>query len=164
MDDSASRQLRELGKAYLDIGVDPEELAAALPEPGDDYVVFTREWVGQLLSALDWRGAFGVDLPSREHINLSEYRALRLGVRRLMREGHFGSRMLFVTDSNVVLGAVAKGRSRSAKLIKLQQQLVSELLFANIYIGVLPAASKDNSADAPSRCQLLQSSTALASE
>ena len=151
-------------KAYLDIGVDPEELAAALPEPGDDYVVFTREWVGQLLSALDWRWAFGVDLPSREHINLSEYRALRLGVRRLMREGQFGSRMLFVTDSNVVLGAVAKGRSRSAKLIKLQQQLVSEMLFANIYIGVLPAASKDNPADAPSRCQPLQNSTALASE
>ena len=81
-----------------------------------------------------------------------------------MREGQFGSRMLSVTDLNVLLGAVAKNRSRSAKLIKVQQQLVSELLLSNIYIGVLPAASKDNPADAPSRCQPLQSSTALASE
>ena len=123
-----------------------------VPEDYDEAVVPTREWVGDIVEALDWRrGAFGFRLPHHEHVNLSEYRALRVAVRRLIREGSHSARVVICTDSNVVLGATAKGRSRSRRLRRLQQAMAAEMLFFNLYVGVLPVGTVDNPADDPSR-------------
>ena len=154
LDDRSLETLKQLRQAFLDAGVPAELVEEALFLDGEDTeeVATTRGWVGDLLKGLDWRrGAFGWALPPKEHVNLSEYRALRVCVRRLIREGTWSSRVLVCTDSNVVIGAVAKGRSRSMRLRRLQQGFVAELLFYNLYLGVLPVASKDNPADDPSR-------------
>ena len=107
---------------------------------------------------MDWRrGAFGFPLPRGEHVNLLEYRALRAAVRRLIREGTWSARVLILTDSNVVLGAVGKGRSQSTRLPALQRAFVAELLYYNIYPGVLPIGTAANPADDPSRLEPVRS-------
>ena len=64
---------------------------------------------------LDAVERLGIDAAGHAGPSLGEYRALRTCVRRLIRENVYSSRVLVCTDSNVVLGAVAKGRSRSTR-------------------------------------------------
>jgi len=153
LDHRALVELNELRKRFADEGVpgDLVDEAVLMPFESDTDVNATRTWVREVVRALDWRrGAFGFRLPA-EHVNLSEYRAVRVVARRLIKEGITSSRVVVCTDSNVVLGASAKGRSRSAKLRRLQQGMVAQLLFYNLYLGVLPIGTHDNPADDPSR-------------
>ena len=157
LDDRALEMLKRLRETFRDAGVPDETVAEVLEAEGEesDEVIATRGWVRDIVGALDFRqGAFGVNYTGRalsEHVNLGEYRALRIGVRHLIREGVYSSRVVVCTDSNVVLGAVTKGRSRSMRLRRLQQSFIAELLWHNVYVGVLPVASADNPADDPSR-------------
>ena len=156
LDDRALEELKRAREMFQDVGVPTGLVAEMLEVPGEvtEEVAATREWVGDLVKALDWRRkAFGFPLKDCEHINLGEYRALRTCVRRLIRENVYSSRVLVCTDSNVVLGAVAKGRSRSTRLRRLQQNFVAELLYFNIYLGALPVGTADNPADDPSRLE-----------
>ncbi len=128
------------------------ELQGAEEEALEDNLVKTRSWVKDLVGALPWqRSSFGFPLPRHEHINLGEHRAMRAGTRLLLKEGIHDCRVLTIVDSNVVLGATAKGRSGSRWIRRLQQAHIAELLYHNVYVGVLPIASQFNPADDPSR-------------
>jgi len=154
LDDATMVELNRLRAYFSDAGIPGGlvDLALSTPDPIDELLTPTRNWVGDLAEALDWRGkAFGFPLPAREHINLSEYRAFRVAIRRLIKEGVCSARVTLLTDSNVVLGATAKGRSKSVKLRRLQQAHVAELLFFNLYVGALPISTHRNPADDPSR-------------
>ena len=156
MDGRALEELKRARQMFRDVGMPPDLVGEVLDVPGEvtEEVAATREWVGDLVKALDWRRrAFSFPLKDCEHINLGEYRALRICIRRLIRENVHSSRVLVCTDSNVVLGAVSKGRSRSKRLRRLQQACVAELLYFNIYLGALPVGTADNPADDPSRLE-----------
>ena len=150
MDDRALSELKAMRTLFKDVGADPALVDAewSLPDEQEPEVTTTRRWVGDLVRAIDWRRegkhrARWFPLP-REHVNLSEHRALRTTVRQLIKEGTRDARVLACVDSNVVVGACSKGRSRSMALRRLQQGLVAELLFYNLYIGVLPVDTHDN--------------------
>ena len=59
--------------------------------------------------------------------------------------------MLVGIDSNVVVGALAKGRTSSRSLNRVMRSFVAEQLFAEVYVGALGVPSKRNPADTPSR-------------
>ena len=156
LDSRALKELKRVREMFRDVGMPSELVAEVLDVPGEvtEEVAATRDWVGDLVTALDWRRrAFGFPLKACEHINLGEYRALRACVRRLIRENVYSSRVPVCTDSNVVLGAVAKGRSRAQHLRRLQQNFAAELLYFNIYLGALPVGTAENPADDPSRLE-----------
>ena len=69
----------------------------------------------------------------------------------MLREGLDSKRCLLLCGLSVVCYANVRGRSRSRKLIKLQQQIVGEVLYRNVYIGMLPVSSAENPSDDPSR-------------
>jgi len=155
LDDQALLDVKAVRQSFFRLGASPElldELYWTDFEHGQDlHILTTREWFAEIVRRLDWRaGAFGVDLPA-DHVNLLEMKALRILVRRLIREGWRSRRVLVGVDSNVVIGAVAKGRSGSRRLRRLQQALVAEVLFADLYVGCLPVASLENPSDDPSR-------------
>jgi len=106
-------------------------------------------------SSCKWREGFGVDLPKGEHVNLSEFRATRLTIRKEIKRSGGYCRLLSLSDSNVVTCAEIRGRSRSKNLIQLQRQLVPELLLKRVYLGFFPVSSAKNPSDAPSRDQKL---------
>ena len=65
-----------------------------------------------------WRNVFGAPWRNaEEHINVLEARAFLAGLQWRFRAGrNIGSRGMHLADSSVVIGAVAKGRSRSQRL------------------------------------------------
>jgi hypothetical protein len=87
-----------------------------------------------------------------EHINLKEARALLVFVRWVLRKpAHFGRRLVVLVDSNVVVGAVTKGRSASYPLNLLLRRLAALCLFGDLLLHVVFIATEHNPADAPSR-------------
>jgi len=158
LDDQALTDVKEARQLFYRQGASRElldelhwtDFEFGVSDP-DLHIMTTREWFAAIVERLDWRrGAFGVELP-KAHVNLLEFKALRILVRRLVTEGWSNRRILVGLDSNVVIGAIAKGRSGSRRLRRLQQSCVAELLFHDLYLGGLPVASLDNPADDPSR-------------
>ena len=84
------------------------------------------------------------------HINVSELRALCRGV-ELQARHRPNSRHMFLTDSLVVLGAAAKGRSSAPALNSLLRTLIPTLLGYNFYVGLDYVPTRHNPSDAPSR-------------
>ena len=107
-------------------------------------------WFGDVCDALGWQPTFAYQ-PAAAHINIQELRAVRTLVRRQARASKGPSRQLVGIDSNVVIGALAKGRSSSRRLNRVLRSFVAEQLFAEVYIGALGVPSKQNPADSPSR-------------
>eukprot|EP00971_Amphidinium_carterae_P319669 6353297-Amphidinium_carterae.1 len=66
----------------------------------------------------NWKAGFGSRwLPTEDHINILEARAVVQGLRaRLRRSSERGCRWLHLVDSLVVMGAISKGRSSSPGL------------------------------------------------
>ncbi len=88
----------------------------------------------------------------RDHINLKEARAPLLFVRWVLRvPRHFNRRLVALVHSKVIVGAVAKGRSRSAPLIRLLRRLAGLCFAEGLTLHVVFIPSKYNPADAPSR-------------
>ena len=85
------------------------------------------------------------------HINLQEIRALRALIRRLIRVSPGPSRIVVAVDSQVTLGAVAKGRSSSFQINGLLRSLLGLLILGNKRVHLLWVPSKSNPADYPSR-------------
>ena len=99
-----------------------------------------------------WRPVFSVKWSSPDHINLLELRSIVLSVRHCVSHLHSADMRLFhVSDSYVCLSVVSKGRSSSARLNKLLQQLNAILLASNIYLIVAHVESSDNPTDGASR-------------
>ena len=88
----------------------------------------------------------------KQHINLSEMDALMTAVRILVRlpEAH-NSKVLSLSDSQVVVGATAKGRSSSRGLARKLRRLNALLLACKLDLGVRFVQTLQNPADESSR-------------
>ena len=87
-----------------------------------------------------------------EHINLLEARAFLFGVRHASRSpSRRGLRVLHLVDSEVVLGAVSKGRSSSWALNQLVRKVASHSLLWSTTPMMRFVPTYRNCADGPSR-------------
>ena len=65
------------------------------------------------------------------HINIQEIRALRALIRRLIRFSPGPARIVVAVDSQLALGAVAKGRSSSFQINGLLRSLLGWLILGD---------------------------------
>ena len=85
-------------------------------------------------------------------IDVLELEAMFLHAKRRMRElKGVGTRFLHLTDSQVVAGVVAKGRSSSRSLNGIVRRMGALLLGSHSYCVVGWVKTKENPADLPSR-------------
>ena len=76
-----------------------------------------------------WVEAFRCVWRRPEHNNILECQAALQAVRYALRKGErWGMRLLLITDSLVVLGALSKGRSRARALLRLCRRTAALLL------------------------------------
>ena len=87
-----------------------------------------------------------------EHINVLELRAICTAVRWVMSfRRSIGSRVLLLSDSQVVVGAVTKGRSSSPQLLRRLRTLCALVLAGGLRLSLCWVPSELNPADEPSR-------------
>ncbi len=110
----------------------------------DDAHACAAESAWRTIAAAPWR--------SPEHINVLELRALLTAVRWVLSHPRaVGARVLFLCDSNVVVGAVTKGRSSSQPLLRRLRSLAALVLASGLRPTLTWLASEHNPADEPSR-------------
>jgi hypothetical protein len=99
-----------------------------------------------------WRTEVSAPWRRPEHINALEMRAVHTAVRWVVsRPGSFGARVLLLTDSTAVLGALLKGRTSSRTLLARTRQVAAVTLAAGVRLSVRWVPSEANPADGPSR-------------
>ena len=101
-----------------------------------------------------WRWVTGASYPwrRREHINVLELRTVLQALEWRSRASQFHScRVLHLSDSQVCLGVLTKGRSSSRKLNRILRRICSLCLALNAFPIWAWIASRLNPADAPSR-------------
>lgn len=107
-----------------------------------DSWTMAQHWVTTLAGA--WRG--------RGHINELEVISSILGLRWLARQPKkCASRVVFLSDSQVAVGALSKGRSSAIPLISLLRRFAGISLAADIQAAFAWVSTHCNPADAPSR-------------
>lgn len=110
-----------------------------------DQLLLNRPW--RTLIAAPWRGG------DEEHINSYEIRAVSTAVRRVLSQPHqsIRHRLLILSDSQVAVGALSKGRSSSPVLLRRIRPLSALLLASGLQIFLRWIPSQSNPADGPSR-------------
>ena len=107
-----------------------------------DEVVVARPW--STIVASRWRAV--------EHINSLELRAVSTAVRRVLSSpATIRRRLLLLCDSQVAVGALAKGRSSSRLLLLRLRPLTALLLSSGLHLCCRWLVSRLNPADGPSR-------------
>ena len=107
-----------------------------------DQSLVTRPWTTWV--ATRWRAP--------EHINSLELRAISTGVRRVLSSPlTIGRRLLLLCDSQVAVGALAKGRSSARTILLRLRPLTALLLSSGLLLYPRWVASALNPADGPSR-------------
>ena len=87
-----------------------------------------------------------------EHINVLEIRAVETATRWLTsRPKCHNSRVLFLSDSRVVVGAVSKGRSSSFQILTRLRSLSATMLAGGIRLFISWIPRSFNPADGASR-------------
>ena len=128
----------------LDRGGDFEWDAATPSEPS--------RFASALSECLRWEVCASYTFRQTSRINLQELRAFKRELCKVAsRFSARGRIQLFVNDSRVVVGAVAKGRSSSFKINGLLRTLVPFLLFGDVTVALLWVETSSNPADYPSR-------------
>ena len=107
-------------------------------------------WVRELAGSLPWRERFRYRFRKAAHINVLEAVAYGTLLRNLAASAP-ESRPVIMTDSRVVLGATAKGRSSSRALNGTLRTTLPYVLGGDLYPGGIHLNSDANPADAPSR-------------
>ena len=94
-----------------------------------------------------WKWSLG-----QEHINALELRAILTSLKwRLQHQHHFSTRLLHLTDSQVCLHALTRGRSSSRKLRRTMARINSLVLAGNVQPIWGYIDTHQNPADKPSR-------------
>jgi len=130
---------------------------AARLAPGDPVlppVVESATWLEGLVEHLPWTQRLRFQMPGSEHINVKEVRAYCADVRRVASDPcEHGTRRLYGLDSRVCTGAIAKGRSSSARLNAPLRRVLPCQLFCGLQTGANHIRTHVNPADAPTRGQ-----------
>lgn len=99
-----------------------------------------------------WRTIISSAWEQPEHINVLELRAVGSALRWVLsRPSSVESRLLVLCDSQVVVGAVNKGRSSSQDLLRCLRGVGALVLASGVQLAVRWIQSADNPADEPSR-------------
>ena len=99
-----------------------------------------------------WRDVLSFKWKHSSHINELETQALVAHLKRILRQkSNFGSRHMFVIDSQVLYFALGKGRSPSRRLNRILKRVTSLSLMADVYLFPVWTLSAWNHADNPSR-------------
>ena len=99
-----------------------------------------------------WRTAQAYRWSKREHINLLELRAVLRTLEWRSRSTAFHScRFMHLSDSQIVLAVLTKGRSSSRRINRLLRKVASLCLCLNLYPLWAWISSRLNPADGPSR-------------
>jgi hypothetical protein len=107
-----------------------------------DHRVLNRPW--STLIATAWR--------NEEHINTLEIRSISTAVRRVLSNPlSIRCRLLVLSDSQVAVGALTKGRSSSHTLLRRIRPLSAVLLASGLHLFLRWIPSASNPADGPSR-------------
>jgi hypothetical protein len=105
----------------------------------------------EVVSQQVWESPEGWEFPALHHINLQEFSAFASELVRRIRAGDRDSRLLFLNDSRVVVGAFTKGRSSSIALNRLIRQLLGPIMCAGLQVVLVWISTSFNPADYPSR-------------
>eukprot|EP00971_Amphidinium_carterae_P297711 5915066-Amphidinium_carterae.1 len=98
---------------------------------------------------LDWKVRLSFKLGG-QHINVLELKAVCAGARFFMRtKEHLGSRCLMVSDSQVCLGVLVKGRSSSKSLNYVLRKHNFGVLLSHLVMAYMYIATNQNPADRP---------------
>ena len=104
------------------------------------------------LAQYEWRTVVSSSWDRPEHINVLEVRALTTAVRwALSHPTSVGRRAMVLSDSQVAVGAVRKGRSSSRSLLVRLRALSALLLAGGVQLDAVWIPSESNPADGPSR-------------
>jgi len=137
-----------LGVVACKVSRETVQAVAAGGVCGDQHVV------DRFVQRQDWRVIVSSRWRDPEHINSLETRAVSTALRWLLSTRDpsvFGSKILLCSDSQVVVGALRKGRSPSRVLLRRIRNISSLLLASQLRLTVLWISTDINPADEPSR-------------
>jgi hypothetical protein len=101
---------------------------------------------------LTWRTIVSAPFQRAEHINQLELRSVWTSLRWVVSSPHsINRRLLLLSDSQVAVGALTKGRSSAHALLARLRPTCALLLASGIQLSVRWIKSELNPADAPSR-------------
>jgi hypothetical protein len=128
---------------------------SSVTDSGDDQLASdcSPELV-RFIQDCDWQVIVSSRWREPEHINSLEFRAVSTAIRWLLASqcfSVFGSKLLFLCDSQVVVGALRKGRSPSRLLLRRIRSIAAHLFAAKLRLTVLWIPTDVNPADEPSR-------------
>ena len=98
-----------------------------------------------------WRHVIGQKVCKQQHINALELRAIGLSVKWRLRARQRQGRCLHLTDSQVCLSVLAKGRTNSARLGPHLRQIAARVVTGGLMLTVGYITSEQNPSDEPSR-------------
>ena len=98
-----------------------------------------------------WRHVIGQKVCKQQHINALELRAIGLSVKWRLRARQRQGRCLHLTDSQVCLSVLAKGRTNSARLRPHLRQIAARVVTGGLMLTVGYITSEQNPSDEPSR-------------
>ena len=101
---------------------------------------------------VNWQVVLAAPWRALEHINSYELRSSSTAIRWLLSHpGTIGTRVMLLSDSQVAVGCMAKGRTSSHVLLRRMRSIASHVLASgiNVYCRWIP--SELNPADEPSR-------------
>ena len=113
------------------------------------------EWRNDLADGLSWQPVVSYTFAHQQHINILEGAALLTAAKNLAKRER-SARVIIGSDSRVMLGALAKGRSASHAINRILRRMVPIWIGSNLYPGGIHFPTRLNRADDPTRSRTIR--------